>query len=141
MLSYPLHGGLQRWVGDLNRLYRAEPALHDQDFTGDGFAWVDFHDAEESIVSFLRQGKNPQDTVLVVCNCTPMPRSNYIVGVPRGGYWREMLNSDAAIYGGSGSGNLGGVDAAPVAAQGHFHSLALNLPPLGIVYLKPSATA
>ena len=141
VLTYPLHGGLQRWVSDLNRCYRAEPALHQQDFTGDGFAWVDFHDAEESIVSFLRQGKNPQDTVLVVCNCTPMPRSNYTVGVPHGGYWRELLNSDAALYGGSGSGNLGGVDAAPVAAQGHYHSLALNLPPLGVVYLKPSASA
>ncbi len=141
VLQYPLHGGLQRWVGDLNRCYRAEPALHQQDFTGDGFAWVDFHDAEESIVSFLRQGRNPQDTLLVVCNCTPMPRSNYTVGVPRGGYWKEVLNSDAAIYGGSGSGNLGGVDAAPVAAQGHYHSLALNLPPLGVVYLKPSASA
>ena len=115
--------------------------MHEQDFTGDGFAWVDFHDAEESIVSFLRKGRHPADTLLVVCNCTPMPRSNYIVGVPSGGYWREMLNSDAAIYGGSGSGNLGGVDAAPVATQGHFHSLALNLPPLGIVILKPSASA
>ena len=136
VLQYPLHGGLQRWMGDLNRCYRAEPALYQKDFSGDGFSWVDFHDWEESVISFLRHGRNPEDSVLVVCNFTPVARQNYIVGVPRGGYWQEILNSDAAIYGGSGVGNLGGVEASPVAAQGHYHSLSLTLPPLGVVYLK-----
>ena len=140
VLQYPLHGGLQRWMGDLNRCYRAEPALYQKDFSGDGFSWVDFHDWEESVISFLRHGDRPEDSVLVVCNFTPVPRQNYIVGVPRGGYWREILNSDAAIYGGSGVGNLGGVEASPVAAQGHYHSLSLTLPPLGVVFLK-SVTA
>jgi 1,4-alpha-glucan branching enzyme len=136
VLQYPLHGGLQRWMGDLNRCYRAEPALYEKDFSGDGFSWVDFHDWEASVISFLRHGRRPADSVLVICNFTPVARQNYIVGVPRPGYWREILNSDAAIYGGSGVGNLGGVEASPVARQGHYHSLALTLPPLGVVYLK-----
>ena len=108
-----------------------------KDFSGDGFEWVDCNDWEESVVSFLRHGKRAEDTLLVVCNYTPVPRQGYVVGVPRGGRWRELLNSDAALYGGSGLGNLGGVEAAPVAAQGRPHSLALTLPPLGILFLKP----
>ena len=136
VLQYSLHGGLQRWMGDLNRCYRAEPALYEKDFSGDGFSWVDFHDWEESVISFLRHGRCPEDSVLVVCNVTPVARQKYVVGVPHPGYWREILNSDAAIYGGSGVGNLGGVEASPVARQGHYHSLALTLPPLSVVYLK-----
>ncbi len=136
VLQYPLHAGLQRWLGDLNRCYRAEAALHQKDFSGDGFSWVDFHDWQDSVVSFLRHGHRHGDSVLVVCNFTPVARQNYIVGVPGGGYWREILNSDATIYGGSGMGNLGGVEASPVAVQGHYHSLSLTLPPLGVVYLK-----
>ncbi|WP_372722523.1 1,4-alpha-glucan branching protein GlgB [Immundisolibacter sp.] len=141
VLQYPLHGGLQRWVGDLNRCYREHPALYEQDFTGDGFAWVDSQDWEASVLSFLRHGKRPEDTVLIVCNFTPQPRHNYRVGVPGGGYWQELLNSDAVIYGGSGAGNLGGVEAAPVATQGYFHSLFLTLPPLSVLYLKPATSA
>ena len=137
VLQYPLHAGLQRWVGDLNRCYRAQPALHARDFSGDGFAWVDFHDGEASVVSFLRFGAHHADIVLAVCNFTPRPRHGYVVGVPRGGHWQELLNSDAPLYGGSGSGNLGGVDAAPVPAQGHPHSLTLSLPPLGILLFRP----
>ena len=136
VLEYPLHGGLQHWVGDLNRCYREQPALYELDFSSDGFAWVDTHDWENSVLTFLRRGRRPQDTVLVVCNFTPLPRYNYRVGVPRGGRWRELLNSDACLYGGSGVGNLGEIEAAPVAAQGHFHSLSLVLPPLGVLYLK-----
>ncbi|MDP3030763.1 MAG: 1,4-alpha-glucan branching protein GlgB, partial [Rhodocyclaceae bacterium] len=136
VLQYTLHAGLQRWMGDLNRCYRAEPALYEKDFSGDGFSWVDFHDWEESVITFLRHGRRPEDSVLVACNFTPVARQNYIVGVPHGGYWQEILNSDASLYGGSGSGNLGGVEASPVAAQGHYHSLSLTLPPLSVVYLK-----
>jgi 1,4-alpha-glucan branching enzyme len=136
VLQYPLHAGVQRWLGDLNRCYRTQPALYEKDFSADGFAWIDFHDWEESIISFLRHGRHPEDTVLAVFNFTPLPRLNYVVGVPNGGYWQEILNSDAGIYAGSGMGNMGGVEAAPVAAQGHHHSLALTLPPLSVVYLK-----
>jgi len=94
------------------------------------------HDWESSIISFLRRGARDEDQVLVVCNLTPVPRSNYRVGVPRGGYWVERLNSDAPIYGGSGQGNFGGVDAAPIASHGHFHSLNLTLPPLSVLVMK-----
>jgi len=141
VLQYPLHAGLQRWVADLNRCLRAEPGLYEKDFAADGFEWIDFHDWEESAVSFLRRGRRPEDTVLVVCNFTPVPRHNYTVGVPSGGYWQEILNSDAPLYGGSGMGNLGGVEAAPVAAQGQYHSLIITLPPLSLVFFRPVRTA
>jgi len=136
VLQHPLHAGLQRWMGDLNRCYRAEPALYQKDFSSDGFSWVDFQDREDSVISFLRHGRHADDSVLVVCNFTPVARQNYVVGVPSGGYWREILNSDATWYGGSGIGNLGGVEASPVAVHGHYHSLPLTLPPLSVVYLK-----
>ncbi|MBI2312339.1 MAG: 1,4-alpha-glucan branching protein GlgB [Betaproteobacteria bacterium] len=136
VLQYPLHGGLQRWVQDLNRAYRGEPALHELDFAAAGFEWIDHHDWEKSVVSFLRKGKNPGENILAVCNFTPVTHANYTVGVPQGGYWRELLNSDAEIYGGRGLGNLGGVEAAPVAAHGRYHSLSLVLPPLSVLLLK-----
>ena len=130
------HAGVQRWVADLNTLYRYEPALHEVDFEGAGFEWIDCHDAEASVLSFLRRPRKGPP-VLVVCNFTSVPRINYTVGVPEGGYWRELLNSDAAHYGGSGVGNFGGVEAAPVPAHGRFNSIALTLPPLATVFLKP----
>jgi len=135
-LQYPLQQGVRRWVGDLNHLYRTERALYELDFGSEGFEWVDFHDWEGSTISFLRKGKSKEDLILVVCNFTPVPRQNYRVGVPRGGWWKEALNSDARIYGGSGQGNLGGVEAAPVPAHGRYHSLSLILPPLGVLFLK-----
>jgi len=137
VLQYPEHTGLQRWVTDLNRLYRAEPALHEGDFDGSGFEWIDFRDADQSVISFLRKSRDGSP-VAAVCNFTPVPRINYTVGVPRGGWWHELLNSDAQIYGGSGMGNFGGVEAAPVAVQGRPHSLTLTLPPLATVLLKPT---
>jgi 1,4-alpha-glucan branching enzyme len=106
------------------------------DFAGEGFEWIDLNDWADSIISFLRKGKNTGDIILVVCNFTPVPRINYRVGAPRGGWWREILNSDAALYGGSGYGNLGGVEAAPLPMHGRYHSLSLTLPPLGILFLK-----
>ena len=138
VLQYPLHEGVRRWVADLNRVYREQPALHQSDFDPEGFAWVDCQNWEESVISFLRYGKERDDVVLVVCNFTPMPRRDYIVGATRGGRWEELLNSDAQVYGGSGMGNGGGVDAAPVAAHGHSHRLALTLPPLSVLILKPA---
>ncbi len=136
VLQYPLHQGVQNWVKDLNRCYRAEPALYEEDFSPDGFEWIDSHDWEESVLSFVRRDRGNGDIILVVCNFTPVTRENYRVGVPRGGYWRELLNSDAPYYGGGGLGNLGGSEAVPVAAQGRYHSLTLTLPPLSVVFLK-----
>jgi len=136
VLQYPRHAGVQRWVSDLNALLGSEPALHEIDFDPAGFEWIDAHDADASVITFLRRPRKGPP-VLVVCNFTPLPRVNYVVGVPQKGYWRELLNSDATSYGGSGMGNFGGVDAAPVAARGLFHSLTLTLPPLATVFFKP----
>lgn len=136
LLEYAPHGGLRQWVMDLNHLYRSEPALHDLDCDSAGFAWVDCNDAASSVLSFLRQGKAPDARVLIVCNFTPVPRPNYRVGITRSGFWREILNSDAAIYGGSQQGNLGGVDAVPVPYHGRPYSLNLLLPPLSVMFFK-----
>jgi 1,4-alpha-glucan branching enzyme len=136
LTEYARHQGISRWIADLNRLYREERSLYERDFSGEGFEWVDFHDWEESALSFVRKAKDPNDLVLVVCNFTPVTRYNYVVGVPRAGYWREVLNSDAQVYGGSGVGNFGGVEAAPLPAQGRFYSLSLTLPPLSIMFFK-----
>ena len=141
VLQYPEHAGLQRWVTDLNRLYRSEPALYQVDFEQSGFEWVDCNDSEQSVLTFLRRPRGGGPPVLVACNFTPVPRTNYIIGVPCGGYWREVANSDATLYGGSGMGNLGGVQAAPVAAHGRLHSLAVTLPPLAVVMFKAEAAA
>jgi len=135
----PAHHGIRRWVQDLNYLYRAQPALYELDFEQAGFSWVDCNDAEQSMVSFLRKGACTKDLILAAANFTPVPRMNYRIGVPRGGFWREILNSDAAEYGGSGQGNMGGVEAAPLPCHGHYSSVALTLPPLGIVFLKNEA--
>jgi 1,4-alpha-glucan branching enzyme len=138
LLEYPEHQALQAWARDLNLLYHSCAALYEGDFEKAGFEWVDMHDAENSVISFLRRGGDPDRPVLVVCNFTPVVRHNYRVGVPRGGSWRELLNSDAPTYGGSGQGNLGGVEAAPVATQGHYHSLVLTLPPLAVLFFRPA---
>src|SRR5512143_1758526 len=136
LLDYAPHAGLRRWVQHLNILYRGERALHELDFDAAGFEWVDFSDADNSVITFLRKGKRAEDTVLVACNFTPVPRHNYRVGVPTGGFWKELLNSDAPEYGGSGQGNFGGREATPVPAHGRYHSLSLTLPPLGMVVFK-----
>ncbi len=137
LLQYPPHRGILRWVTDLNRLYQREPALHERDADPAGFEWVDFSDVEKSIVSYLRRGLSADNVVLVVCNCTPVPRYGYRVGVPFGGFWEEVLNSDAVEYGGSGVGNLGGVEAEQVSVHGRPWSLPLTLPPLGAVIFAP----
>jgi len=136
VLQYPLHAGVQRWVRDLNQLYRATPALYELDFSEAGFAWVDCADADTSVLSYLRLGSSGAP-VLVACNFTPVPRANYRLGVPRAGRWRERLNSDAGDYGGSGQGNLGSVATEAVAAHGHPQSLRVRLPPLAVVVLTP----
>jgi 1,4-alpha-glucan branching enzyme len=130
------HEGVQRWVADLNRVYRNEKSLHEKDFSGEGFRWINRGDWEASVLSFLRQSPG-SDPVLVVCNFTPLPRVNYRVGVPRGGRWRELLNSDAQYYGGSGMGNQGAVEAQPMPYEELSHSLTLTLPPLAVLFFKP----
>jgi 1,4-alpha-glucan branching enzyme len=132
----PRHEGVQRWVADLNRLYRNESALHGNDFSHEGFQWLRRGDWEQSVLVFLRKEKD--SVVLVACNFTPVPRMSYRVGVPRGGRWQELLNSDAPAYGGSGVGNFGGVEAERIDCDGQTHSISVNLPPLGAIFLKPA---
>jgi 1,4-alpha-glucan branching enzyme len=143
LLDQAPHQAMQRWVRDLNTFYRGERALHQTDCSSSGFAWVDANDWEASVVSYLRQSSDPdtetpRDLLLVVCNFTPIPRHNYRVGVPCGGHWNEVLNSDAPLYGGSGQGNLGGVEAAPVPYHGRDYLLNITVPPLGMVVFKPA---
>ncbi len=129
-------GGLWRWVGDLNRLYCSQPALHALDFDAAGFLWIEANDRENSVLSFLRCARDGSP-VLVVCNFTPVLRTNYVVGVPAHKMWREALNSEASIYGGSGAGNFGRAEAMPVPAHGQPMSLALTLPPHGVLFFVP----
>jgi 1,4-alpha-glucan branching enzyme len=136
LLQYPPHQALQTWMKHLNILYRREPALYELDFVNAGFEWDDISDWEQSIASYFRKGKAPGEVLLVVCNLTPVPRHQYRVGVPLDGYWREIVNSDAREYGGSGQGNVGGVEATPVPMHGKPYSLSITLPPLGLVIFK-----
>jgi 1,4-alpha-glucan branching enzyme len=137
LCAYPEHAGMQRWIGDLNRLMAKEPALHQKDFSNDGFRWVQRGDWEQSVLSFLRLGGEGSPPILVVCNFTPVPRHNYRLGVPRGGYWRELLNSDSPAYGGSGLGNYGGCEASPMPYEEYSQSLSITVPPLAVLFFKP----
>jgi 1,4-alpha-glucan branching enzyme len=136
LLEKPAHAGIQRWLEDLNKAYRDVPAFHELDMAQEGFEWIDCCDAEKSIISLLRRSKTRPDDVLVVAlNFTEHPRHNYQIGVPSGGHWVEILNSDATTYDGSGQGNMGGVDAVPIPLHGRKWSVTLTLPPLGAVFL------
>jgi 1,4-alpha-glucan branching enzyme len=135
-LDDPQRRALGRWLAALNEAYRNEPALHALDCDPHGFEWIDMNDADRSVISFLRKSPEERELIAVVCNFTPVPRYNYRIGAPRSGYWRELLNSDASEHGGSGHGNLGGVEASPVPCFGRMHSLTLTLPPLAAVFLK-----
>jgi 1,4-alpha-glucan branching enzyme len=139
LLADPAHAGVQRLVADLNRGYRGEGALHRRDADAGGFSWIVGDDRAHSVFAFLRRGDAGDAEVLVVANLTPNLHTGYRVGVPQGGRWHEILNSDAAIYGGSNTGNVGAVEAAALPAHGHEHSLALTLPPLGVIYLRSGA--
>jgi 1,4-alpha-glucan branching enzyme len=130
------HRGLQNWVADLNHFYGSEHALYQTDASPGGFEWVDSANAELSIVSWLRRSAATGETILAVFNFTPVPRDNHRVGVPAGGFWKETLNSDAKEYGGSGRGNLGGIEASPFGWNFKTHSLSITLPPLGAVFFK-----
>lgn len=132
----PEHAGIRQWMKELNQLYRTEPALTELDTSPNSFRWIDGSDSENSVLCFLRCGTDPGSEVLVVCNFTPAPRYNYRVGVPQGGFWQELLNSDFPFYGGSGVGNGDGLEATPVPKHGQMWSLNLTLPPLSILFLK-----
>jgi 1,4-alpha-glucan branching enzyme len=136
LLDRPAHAALRLWVRDLNRLYRGERALHELDCDPAGFEWIDCGDADSSVISFIRKGKSTAAIILVVCNFTPVVRHNYKLGAPRAGLWRELLNSDAAQYGGSNVGNLGGAETAPNPLHGRPCSLTITLPPLSVSFFK-----
>jgi len=136
LLQYPLHRGTQMWVEQLNRAYREQPALHVLDNDPAGFEWIDCSDNLWSTISLMRKASSAAPQVIVVCNFTPVPRIGYRIGTPRGGLWKELLNSDATEYGGSGMGNFGEVRAEPIPAHGRPYSLNLTLPPLAVLFLK-----
>ncbi len=130
------HSGLQHFMAELNRVYRDTPALYQLDFSANGFEWIAADDADASVFAFLRKGHDGTAPVLVVSNMTPLPRTNYLLGVPLGGEWRELINSDAGEFGGAGWGNLGGVESSPVRSHGRPHSVCLTLPPLSTLILQ-----
>jgi 1,4-alpha-glucan branching enzyme len=136
LLEDRMHDGLRRWVQDLNRAYQHERSLHEVDFEGSGFSWIDCNDNENSIISMLRRGRDPRDFTVQLANFTPVPRPLYRVGVPEPGFYREILNSDSEQYGGSNLGNGGGVQSEQVPMHGFEHSISLAVPPLGFLMLK-----
>jgi 1,4-alpha-glucan branching enzyme len=139
LLQYGPHQGLQRWVRDLNTLYRGQPALHQLDCDPAGFEWIDANDYEQSALTFIRKGRDPNEQIVVAFNFTPVPRYDYRIGVNQGGRWDEIVNSDAPLYGGSGQGNYGGADAEPAGWHGRPFVLTVTLPPLGMVMFKHRA--
>jgi 1,4-alpha-glucan branching enzyme len=136
LLDDPSHAAVQRYVQELHRVYRAEPALYEGDFDPSGFRWIDCHDNENSVISFLRAAPNQRDVVIAVFNFTPVPRASYRIGVPEAGFWTELINSDSSWFGGGNVGNGGGVSSEPLPAHGFDHSIRLALPPLGCLMLK-----
>ncbi len=136
LLSQPRHSGLQRWVRDLNTFYRSEPALFELDSENRGFEWIDCHDSQRSLISFMRYGRDRERPVVFVCNFTPVLRHDCGLGVPFGGMWKEALNSDAVLYGGSGQGNLGAINASSLPMHGRSHSLNITVPPLSALIFQ-----
>ncbi|MBI1864186.1 MAG: alpha amylase C-terminal domain-containing protein, partial [Nitrospirae bacterium] len=136
LLEFDPHEKLRKYVRNLNALYRSLPALWEVDFHWEGFEWIDFHDADHNVISFLRRARDRRDFLVAVCNFTPVPQHGYRIGVPEPGFYREILNSDSEHYGGSNVGNIGGVTAEPTPWQGRPFSLSLTLPPLAAIWLK-----
>src|SRR5690606_31091124 len=138
LLEWDTHRGVQKLVADLNRMYQNEPSLHELDFDPAGFEWIDCHNHNDSVLVYLRRARDPEDFTIIACNFTPVVREGYRVGVPRGGWYQEIFNSDASCYGGSNVGNHPGVEAS---SEGHHlrpFSLTLRLPPLSVSVFKPS---
>jgi len=138
LLQFDYHRKLQAFNAELNRIYRREPALYEVDFHHAGFEWVDFHDVEGSVISFLRFAEDRRDYLLIACNFTPVPRHGYRIGVPEEGFYQEILNSDSELFGGSNLGNGGLVSSQAIPIHGRPFSLSLTLPPLGVLWLKPA---
>ncbi|MFH0753458.1 MAG: alpha amylase C-terminal domain-containing protein, partial [Candidatus Omnitrophota bacterium] len=136
LLEQKAHQQMQRWLKELNYFYKTDPAMYENDFDSRGFEWMDCCDWERGIISYIRWADSSVSPVLVVCNFTPLPRTDYKIGIPLGGFWKEVLNSDAKEYGGSGYGNLGGVEATPLPAHGRSYSLLLVIPPLAVIFFK-----
>jgi 1,4-alpha-glucan branching enzyme len=136
LLEQPMHAGAQAWVRDLNRLYQSAPALHRYDCDPQGFRWIDCNDSQHSTLVMLRMGDEGEPLLIAVCNFTPVPMASFRIGAPAAGLWEEVLNSDAEVYGGSGLGNLGGVETSAREHHGYPQSLAITLPPLGIVVFR-----
>ncbi|MBI2850066.1 MAG: 1,4-alpha-glucan branching protein GlgB [Chloroflexi bacterium] len=136
LLNYGRHAEIQRWVQALNSLYRSEPALYQFDCDPAGFEWIDVNNASQSIISYVRKGKSADDLLSIVCNFTPMTYFNYRVGVPRGGLWKNLLNSDAIEYGGSGQDNPMSLTASATPMHGRSYSLEITIPPLAVVIFK-----
>jgi len=132
----PYHRGIQRLVRDLNTLYRGEPSLWEADYAPNGFSWIDCGDADNSVLSFMRQNGDGSRQVVVIMNLTPVLRHNYRIGLPQGGYWREVFNSDAELYGGSNQGNLGGVAAGEYQTHRQHFSAPFTLPPLSVIAFR-----
>ncbi len=137
LLQWDTHQGIQKLVADLNKLYRGQPALHELDFDGQGFEWIDCQSRDDSVLVYMRKGKNPADFVVVCCNFTPVVRSQYRVGLPQGGWYEEVFNSDSEYYGGGNVGNYPGIVAEDIGHHGRPFSLPVNLPPLAVTVLKP----
>jgi 1,4-alpha-glucan branching enzyme len=137
LFGHEYHDSLRRYVGDLNRVYKTLPALYENDFKPDGFSWIQCDDWQNSVFAYVRTGSDPAHVMVAVCNFTPVPRKKYRIGVPRPGFWREVLNSDAEIYGGSNMGNDGGVYSEPIKSHGRPQSISLTLPPLSMLILAP----
>ncbi|MGH7127953.1 MAG: alpha amylase C-terminal domain-containing protein, partial [Planctomycetaceae bacterium] len=137
LFGHQYHDSLRRYIGDLNHMYKSQPALYETDFESAGFEWVQCDDWQNSVFAFIRKAHDPADWLLCVYNFTPVPRDSYRIGVPRSGFYKEVLNSDASIYGGGNIGNIGGRYSEAVLSHGRGHSVSLRLPPLGMVLLKP----
>ncbi len=132
LVQYPLHRQLQDFVRELNFLYCNQPALYEVDYQWNGFEWIDFHDMDNSVISFVRRAKRPEDFLVFVCNFTPLVRHGYQVGVPEGGVYFEILNSDWSRFGGSGVENPGGIASSQGVVQGRYNYITLRLPPLSV---------
>jgi 1,4-alpha-glucan branching enzyme len=139
LLENPQHGGIQSLVRDLNHAYKGEPALWETDFDHTAFWWIEANDADNNVFAFARRTKDSEGVVVFVANLSPVPRIGYRLGLPRSGKWRELVNTDSGFYGGSDVGNLGGVEAGPIAWQSQPFSAEVNLPPLGALWLVPDA--
>jgi 1,4-alpha-glucan branching enzyme len=136
LLDSAPHAGLRLLVGDLNHLYRTEPSLQICEHAPSSFEWIDVHDSEKNVLSFLRKGQSQEEVMMIACNFSPVPRGSYRLGVPRKGFWKEIFNSDAKLYGGSGRGNFGGVETVPIPLHGRHYSVTVDLPPLAAVFFR-----